>query len=98
MKLSTFAKRDGVWLVVIAWAVINVVFALSCARGGEALPPDSTDYAEAALALVRGQGASINHVAFHTFMFPAVRHPLEVHGLLAPYLIAPLFAIWGPAG
>jgi 4-amino-4-deoxy-L-arabinose transferase-like glycosyltransferase len=98
MRLSTLAKRNGASFVVIAWAVIFVAVALWCTRRGEALPPDSTDYAEAALALVRGQGVTINHVAFHTFLFPAVRHPLEVHGLLVPLQIAPLFALFGPDG
>ncbi|HVU01459.1 MAG TPA: glycosyltransferase family 39 protein [Polyangiaceae bacterium] len=59
------------------------------------LPPDALDYAEVARSVIRGQGDTVNHVVFHTGFFRAVRHPLEVHGLLTPWLLVPLFKIWG---
>lgn len=90
--------RDPWLLAMCAWAVVYVSFALWKTRHGAVLPPDSMDYAEVARSLVSGQGDTINRVMFHAGVLPSIRHPLEVHGLLQPLLIAPLFWIWGPDG
>lgn len=82
----------GVTLVVVVYATL--VLWLSWSAAGA--PPDTLDYAEVARSLVRGQGDTVNRVTFHTSAFPAVRHPLETHGILHPLLIAPLFLLWGP--
>jgi hypothetical protein len=78
--------------------VAYITFALWSTRTGEALPPDSMDYAEATRSLLRGQGATIDHVIFNAHLFPRVRHALEVHGMLVPVQLLPLFALYGPEG
>jgi hypothetical protein len=88
--------RDPWLLAMCAWAAVYVGVALWTTRQGAVLTPDSMDYAEVARSLVRGQGDTINRIMFHAGVLPAIRHPLEVHGLLQPLLIAPLFGIWGP--
>ncbi len=90
--------RDPWLLAMCAWGVVYVSVALWKTRHGALLPPDSMDYAEVARSLVRGEGDTINRVMFHAGVLPSIRHPLEVHGLLQPLLIAPLFWIWGPDG
>jgi 4-amino-4-deoxy-L-arabinose transferase-like glycosyltransferase len=85
-------------VAVAAWAAAYALFALWSTRGGEALPPDSMDYAEVTRSLLRGQGATIDHVIFNAHLFPRVRHALEVHGLLVPVQLLPLFALLGPEG
>ncbi|HVW29101.1 MAG TPA: glycosyltransferase family 39 protein [Polyangiaceae bacterium] len=84
--------------MVVIWAAAYVGFALWWTRGGEALPPDSMDYAEVTRSLLRGQGATIDHVIFNAHLFPRVRHALEVHGMLVPLELAPLFALFGAKG
>lgn len=91
-------RRDPWLLAVLFVAALYATIVLWLTRRGAALPPDSTDYAEAARSLVRGQGDTVNRIVFHTGVFPGIRHPLEVHGLLQPPLIAVLFALWGPNG
>jgi 4-amino-4-deoxy-L-arabinose transferase-like glycosyltransferase len=83
-------------MLVALSAGIFVVMALWLTRSGSALTPDSIDYAEAARSLVRGEGATINRIMFHTGLFPRIRHPLEVHGILQTLLISGLFATGGP--
>lgn len=85
-------------VAVAVSAAAYVAFALWCTRSGEALPPDSIDYAEVTRSLLRGQGATIDHVIFNAHLFPRVRHALEVHGMLVPLELAPLFALFGPEG
>ena len=85
-------------MAIAGWAIAYVAYALWCTRRGEALPPDSMDYAEVTRSLLRGQGATIDHVIFNAHLFPRVRHPLEVHGLLVPMQLLPLFALFGPDG
>jgi 4-amino-4-deoxy-L-arabinose transferase-like glycosyltransferase len=91
-------KRDPWLLAAIGFALAYAACLLWLTRFGSVLPPDSIDYAEAARSLVRGEGDTINRVIFHTGLFSSIRHPLEVHGLLQPVLLAPLFWIWGPDG
>lgn len=85
------------WLAgVIAWVAVYAGAALYFTRHGSLMTPDSTDYAEVARSLIQGKGDTINRVLFHVGRFPDVRHPLEVHGLLTPLLLVPLFAALGP--
>jgi 4-amino-4-deoxy-L-arabinose transferase-like glycosyltransferase len=93
---AQLVKKDPwIWLV-LAWGTLYAITSLWLARHGTALPPDSMDYAEAARSLVRGQGLTINRVFYNTGFFPSIRHVLELHALLQPLLLAPLFALGGP--
>jgi hypothetical protein len=83
---------------VVVWAAAFAGVALWCTRHGSALTPDSTDYAEVARSLVRGNGDTINRVIFNVGLMSKIRHTLEVHGMLSPWLLAPMFAIRGAHG
>jgi hypothetical protein len=89
-------KRDPLLVLVAVWAGVYVLVVLSFTRSSSALTPDSIDYAEAARSLVNGEGATINRIMFHTGLFPQIRHPLEVHGILQTLLISVAFAVGGP--
>jgi 4-amino-4-deoxy-L-arabinose transferase-like glycosyltransferase len=84
-------------LVSVA-AAIYLVVTLWLTRGAVPLPPDTVQYAEVARSLVRGLGYTINMVVFHPGYYPQVRHIPEMHGLLQPLLVAPLFLVFGPIG
>jgi 4-amino-4-deoxy-L-arabinose transferase-like glycosyltransferase len=61
------------------------------------LPPDAAAYGVVARNLARGDGYTESFVPFHPGPYEAVRHLPDLHGLLTPALLAPLFALQGGA-
>lgn len=59
------------------------------------VPPDAANYGIVARSLLAGQGFTENVVPFHPGTFESVRHVPELHGLLRPFVLAPLFAAFG---
>jgi hypothetical protein len=57
--------------------------------------PDGANYGIVARSLLAGQGFTENVVPFHPGPFASVRHVPEPHGLLQPFVLAPLFAALG---
>lgn len=62
------------------------------------LPPDAAAYGVIARNLARGDGYTESFVPFHPGPYESVRHLPDLHGLLTPALLAPLFALLGPSG
>jgi hypothetical protein len=85
------------WALALVTAASAIVFGVSryLTRGGVPLPPDSLEYAGVARSLVLGKGYTINLVEIHPGLLPGVRHLHELHGLLEPLLLAPLFWLDG---
>jgi 4-amino-4-deoxy-L-arabinose transferase-like glycosyltransferase len=94
-RLVTEFHFDRADFIAAAWVVVFAAVSLWLTRGGVPLPPDSVEYAEVARSLAQGDGYTINMVEFHPGFLPSIRHPPELHGLLQPILILPLFSIWG---
>ena len=61
------------------------------------LPPDAASYGVIARNLARGDGYTESFVPFHPGPYESVRHLPDLHGLLTPVLLAPLFALQGGA-
>jgi hypothetical protein len=61
------------------------------------LPPDAAAYGVIARNLVRGDGYTESFIPFHPGPYESVSHLPDLHGLLAPALLAPLFSILGPS-
>ena len=61
------------------------------------LPPDAAAYGVIARNLVRGDGYTESFIPFHPGPYESVSHLPDLHGLLAPALLAPPFAILGPS-
>jgi hypothetical protein len=59
------------------------------------LPPDAAAYGVIARNLARGDGYTESFVPFHPGAYDSVRHLPDLHGLLTPALLAPLFATLG---
>jgi hypothetical protein len=62
------------------------------------LTPDAEAYAVIGRNLARGEGYTESFVPFHAGPFESVRHLPDLHGLLRPLVLAPLFAWLGPSG
>lgn len=61
------------------------------------LPPDAAAYGVIARNLARGDGYTESFVPFHPGFYDSVRHLPDLHGLLRPLVLAPLFAWFGPS-
>lgn len=61
------------------------------------LPPDGAAYGVIARNLARGDGYTESFVPFHPGAYESVQHLPDLHGLLTPVLLAPLFAWLGPS-
>ncbi|HEX4340918.1 MAG TPA: glycosyltransferase family 39 protein [Polyangiaceae bacterium] len=96
MKLVEALRRDVGASVVVVFSTIFLVASLWLTWNGGPLPPDALEYSEVARNLVRGAGYTLNLVEIHAGMLPGIRHLHELHGLLEPFLLAPLFALFGP--
>jgi hypothetical protein len=59
------------------------------------VPPDAASNGVVARSLIEGRGYTENVVPFHPGPFASVRHVPEMHGLLQPIVLAPLFAVLG---
>jgi hypothetical protein len=59
------------------------------------LTPDSAHYAGVARNLLRGDGYTLDVVPYHTDPSRSVRHVPEMHGLLRPFALVPLFGALG---
>jgi hypothetical protein len=95
VKDNVFARDRALWAVV-ASAVGYAVLCLALTRRGAPLPPDAVEYAAVARNLTTGRGFTIDFIEFHPGFLSSIRHPLELHGVLTPFLLAPLFHVWGP--
>jgi hypothetical protein len=62
------------------------------------LPPDAEAYGVIARNLARGDGYTESFVPFHPGPYESVRHLPDLHGLLTPALLAPLFVLFGASG
>ena len=60
------------------------------------VPPDAAHYGVVARNLLRGEGYTETFVPFHPATYGSVRHVPELHGLLRPLLLLPVFALVGP--
>jgi hypothetical protein len=98
MNVVEMLRRNIGLTVVVASATIYLVASLWFTRNGVPLPPDSLEYAEVARNLAHGAGYTINLIEIHPGLLPTVRHLHELHGLLQPIWLAPLFALLGPHG
>jgi len=61
------------------------------------LPPDAAAYGVIARNLARGDGYTESFIPFHPGRYDSVSHLPDLHGLLTPALLAPLFALLGPS-
>jgi 4-amino-4-deoxy-L-arabinose transferase-like glycosyltransferase len=61
------------------------------------LPPDAAAYGVIARNLARGDGYTESFIPFHPGPYESVSHLPDLHGLLTPALLAPLFAVLGPS-
>jgi hypothetical protein len=59
------------------------------------VPPDAAAYGVIARNLARGDGYTESFVPFHPGAYDSVRHLPDLHGLLTPALLAPLFMAFG---
>lgn len=75
----------------VGWAIVT----LALTPSGTPFPPDALEYAEVARSLVRGDGYTINMTEFHAGFLSSIRHAPELHGLLEPLFMVPLFAVTG---
>ena len=83
-------------LAIVALAATWFVGVFSLTRNGP-LPPDAAAYGVIARNLARGDGYTESFVPFHPGPYDSIRHLPDLHGLLAPALLAPLFALQGGA-
>jgi hypothetical protein len=83
-------------LATVVLAVLYVAGALCWTRAA-GLPPDAAAYAVIARNLARGDGYTESFVPFHPGPYESVRHLPDLHGLLRPLVLAPLFAWLGPS-
>jgi hypothetical protein len=98
---SIFAERERFFwslaIAVLAFAYSVQLFIAT--RHLLPLTPDTAEYADIARSLVRGTGYAVNSVYIHAGLRSGpVRHAPELHGLLQPFLVAPLFALFGAHG
>lgn len=98
MHIRKQVRDHRAFLIVLGLSVVYAAIALWLTRGGAPLPPDSLEYAETARSLARGNGYTIDLIEIHAGMLPTVRHLHELHGLLRPLVLAPLFSVLGPDG
>lgn len=98
MKALVWLRRERLLSAVIAVAVAYAIAAVTLTGLNEGLAPDVTDYAETAKSLVQGNGYTVNRILIHSGLLQGIRHPLEMHGILRPLEIAPLFLIFGING
>src|SRR6185436_4278256 len=82
-------------LLATAMAAAALVLNVLATRDLVWLPPDAANYGIVARSLLHGQGFTENVVPFHAGPFASVRHVPELHGLLQPVVLAPLFAVLG---
>ncbi len=61
------------------------------------LPPDAAAYGVIARNLARGDGYTESFIPFHPGPYDSVSHLPDLHGLLTPAMLAPLFAVLGPS-
>jgi 4-amino-4-deoxy-L-arabinose transferase-like glycosyltransferase len=61
------------------------------------LPPDAAAYGVIARNVARGDGYTESFIPFHPGPYDSVSHLPDLHGLLTPALLAPLFALLGPS-
>jgi 4-amino-4-deoxy-L-arabinose transferase-like glycosyltransferase len=83
-------------LALVVLAAAWLVGLLSVTRNGP-LTPDAAAYGIIARNLARGDGYTESFVPFHPGPYDSVRHLPDLHGLLTPVLLAPLFAAQGGA-
>ena len=90
--------RHGRWLALatVLLGAAWFVAVLSVMRDAP-LPPDAASYGVIARNLARGDGYTESFVPFHPGPYASVRHLPDLHGLLTPVLLAPLFAWQGGA-
>jgi hypothetical protein len=74
------------------------VLAVRAIGGPMPLAPDPAHYAVVARNLVRGHGYMIDFVPYHAGYLESVRNIPEMHGLLRPVVLGPLFAAFGTDG
>ncbi len=74
---------------VWAWVLISLT------RQVDMISPDTAEYASTARNLLEGRGYTMSMVASHTIWYDQVPHVPEMHGLLRPLAIAPLFWLFG---
>src|SRR5262245_57174861 len=83
-------------LAIVALSAAWFVGVLALTRDGP-LPPDAAAYGVIARNLARGDGYTESFVPFHPGPYDSIRHLPDLHGLLTPALVAPLFALQGGA-
>jgi 4-amino-4-deoxy-L-arabinose transferase-like glycosyltransferase len=59
------------------------------------LPPDAAHHAALARNLVLGRGYTVEWIEYHVGPHDGVRHVSELHGILRPLVLAPLFLVFG---
>ncbi len=70
--------------------------ALFGSAGAQPLPPDAAHHAGVARNLVAGRGYTVEWIEYHVGFREGVRHVSELHGILRPLVLAPLFLLLGP--
>jgi 4-amino-4-deoxy-L-arabinose transferase-like glycosyltransferase len=84
-----------------AAAAVAVVCAAWCAAalfgtaGAQPLPPDAAHHAGVARNLLAGRGYTVEWIEYHVGLREGVRHVSELHGILRPLVLAPLFRFFG---
>jgi hypothetical protein len=81
--------------VATALAVTVLVTNVASTRDVAWVPPDAASSGIVARSLLEGWGYTENVVPFHPGPFASVRHVPEMHGVLQPLVLAPLFAVFG---
>jgi hypothetical protein len=69
---------------------------LHASSGAQPLPPDAAHHAGVARNLAAGRGYTVEWIEYHLGFHDEVRHVSELHGILRPLVLAPLFRIFGP--
>jgi len=87
--------RDRGLLGALALAAAALATTLATTHGAIWVSPDGANYGIVARSLLAGQGFTENVVPFHPGPYAAVRHVPELHGLLRPFVLVPLFAVLG---
>jgi hypothetical protein len=82
-------------LIAAAVCLVWASAVISLTRNTSPMPPDTAEYASIARNLLEGRGYTMSMVAGHTIWYDQVQHVPEMHGLLRPLAIAPLFWLFG---
>jgi hypothetical protein len=92
-------RRDRLHLLVASsLSIVFLVCAILRIRDATVIAPDGANYGVVARNLFRGDGYTESLVPFHAGTYDAVRHLPEMHGLLRPLELVPLFALLGVGG